>query len=114
MAKHSPLQLVDKDRPIDRLLMPFQVFLRQEASGGILLLVCTAVALVWANSPWGQTYYDFWHTNVGVAIGNYTLSESLAHWVNDGLIRKSPSWRLQPLRGALCDNGPPAIPYASW
>lgn len=83
---HSLSQSVSKDRPIDRLLMPFQVFFRQEASGGILLLVCTAIALVWANSPWGQTYFDFWHTNVSVGIGNYTLSESLAHWVNDGLM----------------------------
>ena len=83
---HSLSQSVGKDRLIDRLVMPFQMFFRQEASGGILLLVCTAIALVWANSPWGQTYFDFWHTNVTVAIGNYTLSESLAHWVNDGLM----------------------------
>lgn len=83
---HSPPKLVDKDRPIDWLLMPFDAFFRQEASGGILLLGCTIIALAWANSPWGQTYHDFWHTNLSVTIGSYALSESLAHWVNDGLM----------------------------
>jgi Na+:H+ antiporter, NhaA family len=42
-------------RPIDRLLSPVQSFLKIEAAGGILLLLFTVVALVWANSPWAES-----------------------------------------------------------
>ncbi len=73
-------------RPIDWLLSPFQEFLRIEAAGGILLLATTAIALIWANSPWAQSYHDFWHIPVTVGIGSFQLSYSLSHWVNDGLM----------------------------
>ena len=73
-------------RPIDRLLSTFQEFLRIEAAGGFLLLATTAIALVWANSPWAQSYHDFWHIPVTFEIGSFQLSHSLAHWVNDGLM----------------------------
>jgi len=86
MARQSNLRPTEVDRPIDWLLGPFQEFFRAEASGGILLLACTAVALIWANSPWHASYQDFWHTSVTVGFGAYALKESLAHWVNDGLM----------------------------
>lgn len=86
MAKDSTLIPAIKSRPIDRLLTPFQHFLRTESSGGILLLVATAVALIWANSPWHQSYHDFWHTYVSVGFGEHVMKMSLAHWVNDGLM----------------------------
>ncbi len=73
-------------RPIDRLLSPIQDFLRIEAAGGILLLAATAIALLWANSPWAQSYHDFWHITISIGIGSFQLSHSLAHWVNDGLM----------------------------
>ena len=77
-------------RPIDWLLSTFQEFLRIEAAGGFLLLATTAIALVWANSPWAQSYHDFWHIPVTFEIGSFQLSHSLAHWVNDGLPSRSP------------------------
>jgi NhaA family Na+:H+ antiporter len=87
MASHFGLRPADDDRPIDWLLSPFQLFLRTEASGGILLLVCAAVALIWANSPWSQSYHDFFHTNISVKFGAYdTLDAGLSHWINDGLM----------------------------
>lgn len=40
-----------------------------------------------ANSGFGDAYRDFWHTNVGFAIGDaITLQISLEHWINDGLM----------------------------
>ena len=33
-----------------------------EAAGGILLLIATVIALVWANSPWEESYHGIWHT----------------------------------------------------
>jgi len=86
MATRRHHKAAEPNRPIDRLLQPFEEFLQTEASGGILLLACTAIALIWANSPWGHTYDDFWHTYVSVGFGSYTLKYSLAHWVNDGLM----------------------------
>ena len=53
-------------------------FLQTEASSGIVLLAATAVALVWANSPWAHGYEDLWTT---AAAG-----DDLRHWVNDGLM----------------------------
>ncbi|MHC4825243.1 MAG: Na+/H+ antiporter NhaA, partial [Planctomycetota bacterium] len=73
-------------RAIDRFLSPLVEFTRLEAAGGILLLICTAVAVAWANSPWRGSYFDFWHMPVAIEIGSLRLSESLAHWVNDGLM----------------------------
>lgn len=73
-------------RPIDRLVRPFQQFAARETSGGILLLLSTLAALVWANSPWGKSYFALWHTTVTVGFGEFTLSRDLHFWVNDALM----------------------------
>ena len=41
---------------------PLAAFLQVEAAGGLVLLVATIAALVWANSPWEASYTSFWHT----------------------------------------------------
>jgi NhaA family Na+:H+ antiporter len=64
----------------------FQQFTRLQASGGILLLAATVLALVWANSPWGHSYFALWETYLAIELGNLALKESLLHWVNDGLM----------------------------
>ena len=66
-------------RPLDR-------FLHIEAASGIVLLLAAAVALIWANSPWAESYVHFWHTPVGVKIGAFTFERSLEWVVNDGLM----------------------------
>ena len=76
-----------KKEPIEILLKPINQFLHREASGGILLIICTVIALAWANTLWFQSYYDFWHTHISFSIGNLlTLDYSLHHWINDGLM----------------------------
>jgi NhaA family Na+:H+ antiporter len=64
----------------------FEWFVHSEVSGSLLLLACTVVALVWANSPWAATYFDLLHTYVGVSWGDATFKLSLHHWINDGLM----------------------------
>ncbi len=64
----------------------FQQFTRLQASGGILLLAATVLALVWANSPWGEGYFGLWDTYLKIELGSMALKESLLHWVNDGLM----------------------------
>ena len=67
-------------------MRPFQEFAGRETSGGILLLLCTLIALVWANSPWSQQYTDLWHTQFSVGLSGFRLSHELHFWVNDALM----------------------------
>ncbi|MEW5990768.1 MAG: Na+/H+ antiporter NhaA [Chloroflexota bacterium] len=72
--------------PVDRLLAPFREFARTSASGGVLLMGAAVVALIWANSPFAETYTNVWATELSLAVGDVTVSESLLHVVNDGLM----------------------------
>lgn len=74
------------NRPIDRILSPFQEFFQREASSGILLIIATLVALAWANSPWADSYQALWHTRVSFIFGDFSISKDLLHWINDGLM----------------------------
>ena len=76
-----------KKEPIEVLLKPINQFLHQEASGGILLIIFTVIALVWANTALSHTYHDLWHTHLIVSLGSLlTLDYSIHHWINDGLM----------------------------
>ncbi len=77
---------VRESRPIEALIRPFQEFASGQASSGILLLVITILALVWANSPWAESYFALWHAPVAVSIGGFSFSKDLLHWINDGLM----------------------------
>ncbi|WP_159565353.1 Na+/H+ antiporter NhaA [Budvicia diplopodorum] len=61
-------------------------FLRLEASGGIFLIVAALVAMVMANSPLRPAYEGFLHIPIVIQIASLDLSNSLAHWINDGLM----------------------------
>ena len=71
---------------IERVLGPFQRFFSTSAAGGLVLLAATAVALVWANSPWADAYHHLWETPVTVGAPGFGLTLSLHAWVNDGLM----------------------------
>jgi Na+:H+ antiporter, NhaA family len=72
--------------PVERIVRPFQDFAQKQSSGGILLIIATAVALIWANSPWEQSYVALWHTKLTVGVGDFSISKDLTHWINDGLM----------------------------
>ncbi|HEX6139359.1 MAG TPA: Na+/H+ antiporter NhaA [Candidatus Limnocylindria bacterium] len=67
-------------------LATIREFLTTEAGGALILLAATIVALVWANSGWRDGYTALWGTQIGVTVGDYSLSHDLGHWVNDGLM----------------------------
>jgi NhaA family Na+:H+ antiporter len=73
-------------QPATRLVRAFQEFFSLEAAGGILLLVATAAALLWANSPWSASYHALWRTIVTIGAGGFVLAKPLGLWVNDGLM----------------------------
>src|SRR5512137_1512429 len=72
--------------PEGRSASAFTRFFHSEAAGSVLLLLFTAVALAWANSPWAPLYDRMLHTPLGLSVGGWSFSMSAAHWVNDGLM----------------------------
>ena len=117
---------------IDRVLKPFQRFARIESAGGIVLLACTALALVWANSPFAASYHHLWETTFSVGLPGRALSLSLHHWINDGLMAvffllvgleikremlvgelASPRQAALPIAGALGGMIVPALAYVA-
>lgn len=64
----------------------FSRFLHSQVSGAFILIFTTAIALIWANSPWGQAYYDISHTYLGVKFGDAEFKLTLSHWIKDGLM----------------------------
>ena len=71
---------------IDRVTRPFQMFLEHKLAGAGLLLVFTIVALLWANSGYSDSYHGLLHTYATIGIGEFELSKTLSHWINDGLM----------------------------
>jgi Na+:H+ antiporter, NhaA family len=68
---------------IRKFLSPLHEFLHDSRAVGIVLIICTVISLILANSPWQQLYIDFWET--GTHISDH-LPHSLLHWINDGLM----------------------------
>lgn len=67
------------------VVRPLEQFFRLEASGGLVLLGATVVALIWANVA-GAAYEDFWTTPVTIEVGDWQLDETVRDLVNDGLM----------------------------
>lgn len=73
--------------PLAQVARPLARFLAQETASGVLLLIATAAALLWVNSPWGETYHEFWDTHLAVELGGTELIDLTLHgWVNDALM----------------------------
>lgn len=56
----------------------FKEFFKSEKSGGLVLIGCTVISLVIANSAFGVSYHDFWLKPF--------LGLTIEHWINDGLM----------------------------
>ena len=69
-----------------RWLPPVLAFLRMEQLGSILLLGAAVAALIWANSPWDQSYFDLLEAEIGIDLNVISITESVEGWVNDGLL----------------------------
>ncbi len=80
------MKITNPEPPIEKLIRPFREFTRAEASSGILLIICTVIALVWANTGLSESYFSLWHTKISVGVESFKLDYSLHHWINDGLM----------------------------
>ncbi len=56
----------------------FKDFFESEKAGGLILIFCTIISLIFANSALGNSYQEFWHMQFA--------NHSLEHWINDGLM----------------------------
>ena len=116
-----------------QMIMPFQQFFKQEASSGIVLLTFAVMAMGLANSPWAAAYEEILHWKLSVGMGDFQLSMSLLHWINDGLMAvfffvigmeikreflfgelKSPSSTLLPIAAAVGGMVMPALLYTAF
>lgn len=94
MAAHSNIPTALDDAvpvPGERLTRPFQRFAALSSAGGIVLLICTAVALVWANSGEAayEAYHNFVHAHIDIGVGDWHLGHghmSVGHFINDALM----------------------------
>src|SRR4051795_145598 len=68
------------------LATPVRDFLSAETGGAVVLLAAIAAALLWANSPWSDSYESFWTTKLSINVGSGGISMDLRHWVNEGLM----------------------------
>jgi NhaA family Na+:H+ antiporter len=72
--------------PIERLGRPFAIFAQHKAAGAGVLLLSALTALVWANTPWGDTYRELLATRITVGAGPFELAKPLLLWINDALM----------------------------
>ncbi|THV27902.1 Na+/H+ antiporter NhaA [Glycomyces paridis] len=74
-------------RPIARFVArPTAEFLKIEPAAGVVLVVCAALAMLWANSPWAASYDAVWGLDITFQFGDFTLHHTLKDWINDGLM----------------------------
>lgn len=56
-----------------------------EIAGGPLLLAMLA-ALIWANSPWQDSYFAFRDTDLAVRLGEAEVGRTVREWIDDALM----------------------------
>lgn len=68
-------------------MLPIKLFMGREKSGGIVLILSVALAMLLANSNIAESYFHFFEQEVGFIVnGEPYLNYSLHHWINDGLM----------------------------
>ncbi|MES2730481.1 MAG: Na+/H+ antiporter NhaA [Bacteroidota bacterium] len=81
---HKKKQTNPIQRIVKTLINPFGQFIALEESSGIILLLCSVLAMVLANSAWQEPFLHFWESEFNVVFGGFKLEKSLGHWINDG------------------------------
>jgi len=75
-----------KKTPIEKIIAPVSRFIHLEYTSGIILLMSVMVAILWANSSFGESYHHLWEIDFSIAFGKHVLSKPLHIWINDGLM----------------------------
>ena len=86
MAEATATPLTGRTAWARNLAAPVRDFLSTETGSAIVLLAATIAALLWANSPWPDSYDSVGTTELSFRLADWTLSADLRDWVNDGLM----------------------------
>ena len=74
------------EKTFNRITTPLEDFLTAQTSTGLVLMFMAFVALILANSPYSDSYFNFFHTTIDMNVGTWKISHTLHHWINDGLM----------------------------
>lgn len=115
----------------NKVTNPIRYFFKNESSSGIILLLCAVIAIIVANSNIGSSYDKLLHRYITIGYKDFSLSMSILHWINDGLMAifffvvgmeikreivvgelKSISKTILPVAAAIGGMVVPAIIYA--
>jgi NhaA family Na+:H+ antiporter len=61
-------------------------FTQGSSAPGIILILVTIIAIVWANSRGGNIYFELWQNKITLGFGEAAISKPLLQWINDGLM----------------------------
>lgn len=87
MNRHTPRQDLPRAQLLaERAFATVERFLHIEAASGVVLLIAAALALIWANSTFADSYHALWHLPITLGIGGFSFSQSLHFIINDGLM----------------------------
>jgi len=109
----SPIQVVSKIMQTSA----FQYFFSKISQAGFLLFGSAVIAFIWSNVN-AEGYYHFWHQELSISLAGATLSHSLVHWINDGLmtiffLTVGLEIKRELLIGGLSDPRRAALPVAA-
>ena len=74
------------EKTFNKFSSPFDEFLNQQTTTGLVLIFMTVVALVLANSPLQHAYHHIFETYFVIGFGGFQINNSIHHWINDGLM----------------------------
>lgn len=74
------------EKKFERIITPFQDFIRDQTTCSIVLILSTILAFLIANSPLWYDYEAMLEMPFGFSIGDSLLTMSLKHWINEGLM----------------------------
>ncbi|MBT8208616.1 MAG: Na+/H+ antiporter NhaA, partial [Acidimicrobiia bacterium] len=69
-----------------RFVAPVAAFMRAEAGSGVIMLIAAVIAVIWANSAVGDTYFEILDMHLSIEFGSFHFDESVEHLINDGLM----------------------------
>lgn len=64
----------------------FNHFFKNEASGGVILMIFAFIAILVANTPSLSYLHNIWHQKLSFSFAHYKIEMDLIHWINDGLM----------------------------
>jgi len=74
------------EKSFDKILTPFEEFIHQQTTSGLLLMSMAVVALILANGPLADDYTHIMHTLISLGIGSLKFEMTLHHLINDGVM----------------------------